>query len=102
MEWNVGTKIGVGFGLTLAIFLIVGVIAYRNVTQQTEAADWVAHTREVQYQLTQLLSSLQDTENGERGYVITGVEGYLAPYANGIARVEENRKSLLRLVSDNP
>jgi methyl-accepting chemotaxis protein len=102
MKWNVGTKIGVGFGLTLAIFLVVGVVAYRSVTQQTEAADWVAHTREVQNQLTQLLSNLQDAETGQRGYVITGIEAYLAPYANGIARVEENRKILARLVSDNP
>jgi methyl-accepting chemotaxis protein len=102
MKWNVGTKIGVGFGLTLTIFLVVGVVAYRSVTQQTEAADWVAHTRDVQNQLTQLLSNLQDAETGQRGYVITGVESYLAPYTNGIARIEENRKSLARLVSDNP
>jgi methyl-accepting chemotaxis protein len=102
MKWNVGTKIGVGFGLALVIFLVVGVVAYRSVTQQTEAEDWVAHTREVQNQLTQLLSNLQDAETGQRGYVITGVEGYLAPYANGIARLEENRKNLARLVADNP
>ena len=101
MKWTVGTKISVGFGLTLAIFLVVGVVAYRSVTQQTEAADWVAHTREVQNQLTQLLSNLQDAETGQRGYVITGVESYLEPYANGSARVDENRKSVARLVSDN-
>jgi methyl-accepting chemotaxis protein len=102
MKWTVGTKISIGFGLTLAIFLVVGIVAYRSVTQQTEAADWVAHTRDVQNQLTQLLSNLQDAETGQRGYVITGVESYLAPYASGTARVEENRKSLARLVADNP
>jgi len=73
------TKISVGFGFTLAIFLVVGIVAYRSVTQQTEAADWVAHTREVQNQLTQVLSNLQDAETGQRGYLITGVDGYLAP-----------------------
>jgi methyl-accepting chemotaxis protein len=102
MNWNVGTKITAGFGIALAIFVIVGTVAYRSVTQQTEAADWVAHTREVQNQLTQLLSSLQDAETGQRGYVITGVEGYLAPYTDGIARAEANRKQLAQLVSDNP
>jgi methyl-accepting chemotaxis protein len=102
MKWTVGTKISVGFGLTLAIFLAVGVVSYRSVTQQTEAADWVAHTREVQNQLTQLLSNLQDAETGQRGYVITGVEGYLAPYTSGTARAEENRKHLAQLVVDNP
>src|SRR5882724_5087339 len=102
MKWTVGTKISVGFGLTLAVFLIVGIVAYRSVTQQGEAADWVAHTREVQDQLAELLSNLLDAETGQRGYVITGVEGYLEPYTKGLARVEANRRNLARLVSDNP
>jgi methyl-accepting chemotaxis protein len=102
MKWNVGTKISVGFGITLAIFVIVGVVSYGSVTKQTEAAAWVAHTREVQNQLTQLLSNLQDAETGQRGYVITGVDSYLAPYTDGIARAEENRRHLAQLVSDNP
>jgi methyl-accepting chemotaxis protein len=102
MKWNVGTKISVGFGIALAIFVIVGVVAYRSVTQQTEAADWVAHTREVQTVLAQLLSNLQDTETGQRGYVITGVESYLAPYMDGTTRAEDNRKRLVQLVADNP
>jgi methyl-accepting chemotaxis protein len=102
MRWNVGTKISVGFGITLAIFVIVGAVSYQGVTKQTEAASWVAHTREVQNQLTQLLSNLQDAETGQRGYVITGVESYLAPYADGSARAEENRRHLAELVSDNP
>jgi methyl-accepting chemotaxis protein len=102
MKWNVGTKIGVGFGIALAIFVIVGAVAYRSVTQQTQAADWVAHTREVQTVLAQLLSNLQDAESGQRGYLITGVESYLAPYTDGTARAEDNRKRLAQLVSDNP
>jgi methyl-accepting chemotaxis protein len=102
MKWNVGTKIAVGFGITLAILVLVGIVSYRSVTQQTEAADWVGHTREVQNQLTQLLSNLQDAETGQRGYVIAGVESYLAPYTSGSARAEDNRKRLAQLVADNP
>jgi methyl-accepting chemotaxis protein len=102
MKWNVGTKITVGFSVTLAIFVIVGAVSYQSVTKQTEAAAWVAHTREVQNQLTQLMSSLQDAETGQRGYVITGVDGYLTPYTDGVARAEETRRHLAELVSDNP
>jgi methyl-accepting chemotaxis protein len=102
MRWNVGTKISVGFAITLAIFVIVGAVSYQSATKQTEAATWVAHTREVQNQLTQLLSNLQDAETGQRGYVITGVESYLAPFTDGTARAEENRRHLAELVADNP
>jgi methyl-accepting chemotaxis protein len=101
MKWNVGTKIGAGFGITLAIFVIVGTVSYRSVTKQTEAAAWVAHTREVQNQLTELLASMQDAETGERGYVITGSDSYLAPYADGSTRAEEIRRRIAQLVEDN-
>jgi CHASE3 domain sensor protein len=102
MKWNVGTKIGAGFGLALAIFVIVGAVSYRAVAQQTEDAYWVSHTHEVQNELTRLLSSLQDAETGQRGYLITGVDRYLAPYTSGAAAAEGNRKRVLQLVSDNP
>jgi methyl-accepting chemotaxis protein len=102
MKWNVGTKIGAGFGLALAIFVIVGVVSYQAVIQQTEDAYWVTHTHEVQNELMQLLSSLKDAETGQRGYLITGVDRYLAPYTSGAAAAEDNRKRLLQLVNDNP
>lgn len=37
MKWNVGTKIGAGFGLAMAIFVIVGAVSYRSTTQLIEA-----------------------------------------------------------------
>ena len=102
MKWNVGTKIGVGFGIVLVIFTIVGAIAYRSVAQQLEAADWVVHTQEVKNQLALLLSNLQDAETGQRGYVITGVDSYLAPYNDGASRAPDTRRHLAELIHDNP
>jgi methyl-accepting chemotaxis protein len=102
MKWNVGTKIGAGFGVALAIFVIVGIVSYRNVQQQTEDAQWVAHTHEVIATLTKVMSAMQDAETGQRGFVITGDESYLAPYTAGIASVETQRKQLAELVGDNP
>jgi methyl-accepting chemotaxis protein len=102
MKWNVGTKIGAGFGMALLIFVIVGIVSYRNVQKQTEDATWVAHTHEVILTLTKVMSAMQDAETGQRGYVITGDESYLAPYTAGIAIVETHRKHLMDLVEDNP
>jgi methyl-accepting chemotaxis protein len=102
MKWNVGTKIGIGFGITLAIFLIVGAVAYRTVVQQSEAASWVTHTREVQYQLAQMLTNLQEAAIAERGYVITGAETYLPAFADGATQVKAGQQHLAHLVSDNP
>jgi methyl-accepting chemotaxis protein len=102
MKWNVGTKIGAGFGLALAIFLIVGTVSYGNVIRQANEAARVAHTHAVLTELALLLSSMQNAETGARGFVITGLDRYLAPHTTGAAEAEAHRKRLLELVSDNP
>src|SRR3982750_1289122 len=100
MNWNVGTKIATGFGIALAIFVIVGMVSYRNVNQQAEDAAWVAHTNEVVATLDQILSSLLNAETGQRGYIITGDESYLAPYNAGVASVDQQLRHLVELVDD--
>lgn len=102
MKWNVGTKIAVGFAIVLIIFVIVGAVAYRSVGRQTETANAVTHSYAVENELTQLLGSLQDAETGQRGYLITGTDSYLAPYTAALPEIEQHRAELSRLVADNP
>jgi methyl-accepting chemotaxis protein len=102
MKWNVGTKIGVGFGIVLTIFVIVGAVAYRSVVRQTETANAVTHSYAVENELTELLSNLQDAETGQRGYLITGADSYLAPYTDALPAIEQHRRELADLVADNP
>jgi methyl-accepting chemotaxis protein len=102
MKWNVGTKLGAGFGLALLIFVIVGLLSYRSAQEQTNEARWVAHTHEVLADLTLVLSHMQEAETGQRGFVITGDESYLAPYNSGTAAAEARRHELAELVRDNP
>jgi len=61
----------------LAIFVIVGVVSYQAVMQQTETRIG-SHTHEVQNELTQL-SDLKDAETGQRGYLITGMDPIWPP-----------------------
>jgi methyl-accepting chemotaxis protein len=102
MKWNVGTKIGVGFGIVLAIFVIVGAVAYRSVVRQTETANAVMHSFAVENELTQLLASVQNAETGQRGYLITGSDSYLQPYTEALPKIEQQRRELANLVADNP
>jgi methyl-accepting chemotaxis protein len=102
MKWNVGTKIGAGFGLALLVFVIVGAVSYRSVEQQVEDAGWVVHTSDVIATLTRMFSGMQDAETGQRGFIITGDEAYLSPHAAGIALALEQHKRLVALVADSP
>ena len=102
MKWNVGMKIGTGFGLALAILVAIGAVSYRSTAKLTETADMVAHTHKVLEGLVQLVQALVDAETGNRGYIITGEEPYLEPYQAGLAVVDKNVEELRSLTKDNP
>ena len=102
MKWSVGTKIGGGFALALAILVVIGAVAYRSSTRLIETAERVAHTHIVLEDLQGLLSDLKDAETGQRGYIITGEEAYLEPYHAGTVDIDQKIKDLRSLTADNP
>lgn len=68
----------------IALLIVIAVVALFVVSREMNEARGshveVQRTREVLEQLQLVLSTLQDAETGERGYVITGNEEFLAPY----------------------
>lgn len=51
--------------------------------------------------LTELLSSLQDAEIGQRGYLLTGKNTYLTPYRRAQTATPENLRKVDSLLSEN-
>jgi CHASE3 domain sensor protein len=102
MSWSVGSKIGGGFGLALLILIVIGVVAYKSTTVLIENSRWVVHTDEVMVNLERLFSMLQDAETGQRGFLLTGAERYLAPYNDAVPRVQPAINEIQRLTADNP
>ena len=64
--------------------------------------EWVRHTLTVRNQLTQVRILVQAAETGQRGYLITGRDAYLAPYDTAVAAFPATLDSLEKLVGDNP
>lgn len=64
--------------------------------------EWVIHTHDVIKTTEVLLSSLQDAETGQRGYLLTDNITYLEPYHSGLIEAKDSMIDLRRLVSDNP
>ena len=102
MKWSIGNKIASGFGLALAVLLVVGAVSYDSTTKLSSSADWVRHTHEVLAGLDELLSAMKDAETGQRGYVITGESPYLEPYNTAREVVDQKLKQVRDLTSDNP
>jgi methyl-accepting chemotaxis protein len=102
MKWNVGTKIGAGFGVLLAIYTIVSAVSYRSTSQLIDASDLRQHSYEVLRQLAEMELLASDMQNGLRGYVITGEERYLEPYQAALGRTDKVIQEIRKLTADNP
>lgn len=100
-KWSVGTKIGSGFALALAIMTLIGAVSYRSTTEFIQSADSVAHTDLVLRKLELVLSRLKDAETGQRGYLLTGEERYLEPYNGASSAVASLLAEIGRLTADN-
>src|SRR5882724_13452557 len=101
MNLRIGPRILLGYGLALLIFCGVGIVAYRATTDLVDSASLVAHTHKVLETVAGVLSALQDAETGQRGFLLTGEERYLAPYSSGIKLVDRNIQDLRELTADN-
>ncbi|HEV2702373.1 MAG TPA: CHASE3 domain-containing protein [Steroidobacteraceae bacterium] len=95
-------KIWLGFFFALACLGVVALVSYDSVRRLNQNAAWVAHTHEVLIRLELLLAAATDSETAERGYVITGDEGYLEPYRKSAQLVGTDGELLRRLIVDNP
>lgn len=90
-----------GMALLMALLLLASGIDYRNTRRLYEDGNLVAHTNEVLDALANLLSTMQDAETGQRGFLITGEAGYLKPYEDALAKINEKVGNFKRLTEDN-
>jgi len=95
-------KTQVGFGAAIVAVVVIAALSYRSFQQRAEGARLVAHTIEVGGQLETAVSAFRDAETGQRGFLLTGDETYLAPYDAAVSSLDEILSRLRRLVSDNP
>jgi signal transduction histidine kinase/DNA-binding response OmpR family regulator/CHASE3 domain sensor protein len=96
------TKTQIGFGAATFAILLIGYLSYRSFLLRADNARWVSHTIDVTQQLEVLLSTYEDAETGQRGYLLTGNERYLEPYNSAVAVVDPNIAKLRAAVADNP
>jgi len=102
MKFSIGSKLWTSYVAILLVIVAVGTTSYQSINILLDSAAWVTHTHLVLTRMTDLLSTLQDAETGQRGYLITGEPRYLAPYQAALPRVDGNFNEIKSLTSDNP
>ena len=93
--------------LGIAAIILVAMVAMflRDWAEYRGASADADHTREILNSVQRLFSTVQDAETGQRGFLLTGEERYLAPYylAIQLASAEMAKvKSLLTRPMDQP
>jgi CheY-like chemotaxis protein/signal transduction histidine kinase/CHASE3 domain sensor protein len=99
-----GAEIGTALGLAAVFifFLISGFVAYQNIQVLRENNQKILRTHEVLISLNRLLSTIQDAETGQRGYLLTGNESYLQPYEEAVAALDSRLGTVESMTRDNP
>src|SRR5258706_5481140 len=91
-----------GVSAAAALLLFVAGLSYWRLARNREDREWVVHTYQVMGQLDGILQGMTDAETGERGYILTGDDSYLAPYLRGLSEVRETSAAVRKLTADNP
>jgi len=102
MNSSLKNNLRIGLGLSLLILFVTSFASFISIQNLIKSADLVSHSNRVMSSLDGVISTLKDAETGQRGYLLTGDKGFLAPY-NG---AEDHENELLNLVLletvDNP
>jgi CheY-like chemotaxis protein/signal transduction histidine kinase/CHASE3 domain sensor protein len=92
----------IGFLLAVTAVAIIAVLSYQSLQATTVSAANLTQTIEVLGRLESLLSTLIDAETGQRGFLLTGEESYLAPYTDAKDALPEEIKSMRALLVNRP
>ncbi|MCW9035599.1 MAG: CHASE3 domain-containing protein [Rhodospirillales bacterium] len=93
-----GTK-SISFAF-LALLSVLAITFYMN-READRSQEWVSHSQQVQKALAEVLSLLQDTETGQRGYLLTNDIKYLEPFNTAVKKVEFKLPILKNMIGDN-
>ena len=99
---SIERKVQAGFAVLLGCLVAVAAAAYPAVRRLQGDEARVARTQQVIATLRLVLATTTDAETGERGYIITGQEEYLAPYTSARQDVLAALRDLRALTADNP
>ena len=91
----------VGLAVALIFFLISSLVSYVNFQGIRVANQKVVATHQAIVALDRLLSQLQDAETGQRGYLLTGEDSYLAPYRSAKGAIKNEILKVDERIKDN-
>jgi signal transduction histidine kinase len=102
MKNRLRANIYAGFFISSLLIATISFFYYKSTDDFVQAAEDVQRSTLRLRQLERVLSLLKDAETGERGYIITRQEPFLAPYRSAITRLNSQMQLLEQLTAQIP
>lgn len=99
--WQTPRNLKLLFVAALLMLFANALVPWMLLQRQVEHQRQVEQTVAIQEALAQILSYLLDAETGERGFIITGADTFLAPYNNALQTIPQHMTRLRELTADN-
>jgi signal transduction histidine kinase len=100
--WDAEKRAGAAFALTLALIALLAVLSCGRTLELARLDARLADSYQTLAVLQEVLSTLQQAQTAERGYLLTGEDRFLEPYYRARARVPEGLGQLEALAADHP
>src|SRR5690606_6294013 len=100
MQWNVGNKIAIVFGVAIAIFVVVGITSYRATTQLGEDGAQRSQSYTLLLNLLSVQNALSTAEGAQRSYILTGDAGFRNEFMASAAELDENLGRLKKAAAE--
>jgi signal transduction histidine kinase/DNA-binding response OmpR family regulator/CHASE3 domain sensor protein len=97
-SWLPGRTL-LGFLIAVTAVLAIAGLSYQSLQASNASAGSLTRSVQLLGQLESLLSTLKDAETGQRGYLVTGEDDYLAPYLDAKATLPSELKALHALMA---
>src|SRR5690349_3503091 len=85
---SIGRKLTLAFVVVLASMALVGAVSMFGTARLIQTSRAVARSHDVLQGIDALMLALRDAETGQRGYLLTGKEDYLAPYTAALGTID--------------
>ncbi len=102
MKKFVYPKISISMMLALMVVAVLFFINDRNFDRSSAATLQIEESTKTLAVLNKLQGHIVDAESGQRGYLLTGDEGYLTPYTQSSADIHKSLDTLHALVKQMP
>lgn len=102
MKLSLKNNLKLGFGLSIGVLILSSLASFISIKSLIKNTQLMTESHATISDLDNIISVLKDAETGQRGYLLTGNEVFLAPYKGSKKTVFFLYKKLVKNTKGNP